>query len=76
MKYFKRNTRSEKEVWHKWFARFPVIVGHTPDGDAIKVWWEEVYRCGTYECGFGDCYWIYEYSLELVIPHSTKEDNV
>jgi len=61
MYFYGRNRIKEKEVWHKWFAWHPVRIKITPDGDSKKVWLEYVYRCGVYECSWGDCYWQWSY---------------
>lgn len=60
---FKRRKRKNKEVWHKWFAWYPVTIG-----DSI-VWLQTVMRKGAYweACdpfNCGDYGYDYEYKLK------------
>lgn len=50
-----------RENWHRWFAWFPVTVGHTEDRHKIKVWLETVERKGNLTCSILDYCWIFKY---------------
>jgi hypothetical protein len=59
--YSYNEKRRRKEVWHLWFAWYPVRIGVTPEHRKIYVWLESVWRKGVYISSWGDCYWIYQY---------------
>lgn len=61
MRWFRRNTVREKEVWHLWFAWRPVTVGRTPDRDEKRVWLEYVERCGELTLWIDGPLWSWEY---------------
>lgn len=44
------------ENWHRWFAWHPAKI---KDHDCRV--FEYVWRKGTYDCGYKDCYWNWEY---------------
>jgi hypothetical protein len=54
MYFYIRNKHKEKQVWHIWFAWFPVFID-TPDGDFKIVFLENVMRCGRIDRGFIFC---------------------
>lgn len=53
-----------KKEWHRWFAWFPVIIGHTKDGRQIKAWLRYVKRRGTHY--FYSGHWKYEYAGNII----------
>jgi hypothetical protein len=45
-----------KQWWHSWFAWYPVRLGEWD-----YRWLEKVNRKGCYDCGWGECWWRWEY---------------
>ncbi len=62
-----RKERTPKTEWHKWFAWYPVTIGETDDGNRkVNVWWQYVYRKGTFIVGFDyGGWWAWEYKETL-----------
>jgi hypothetical protein len=53
--------KNRLENWHKWFAWYPVTIEITEDGHKVKVWWEKLWRIGTFHPGCDYGYWTWEY---------------
>jgi len=57
----------DKASWHPWFAWYPIQVARQQDGCVlviVRAWLETIWRKGTFECGWGDCYWTWEHAIE------------
>lgn len=53
---WKEKTRVSRERWHTWYAWHPIRI------NGMWVWLETVHRKGTLKCGWGDCYWEWQYT--------------
>ena len=57
------NKRTDKTIWHKWFAWFPVCVKNHGTGHREMVWLEQIKRKGKHTGGSDNGWWGYEYKL-------------
>lgn len=55
-----RQRHQRKQLWHRWFAWFPVRIG---PGDCR--WLETIHRKGTYHASYGGDFWTYEYAVDV-----------